>query len=492
MTPLKNNILSLACCSLIGGLSLLSSILINPINHYINALILIIVAIILYLCITLGPAKRNWLDIRAVFSLVWIGTIGLATFRLINYQEPWQNKTWVILSLAYIAFMIGSTFGMSYGADFCEKLVNKTAGKKTGSPSWFIHENRLFLICLVTTLIGFACFIANVLVKGYIPCFSESTTAYLDFYTKFHIFSTAATAVSGLCFYCIRTQPLKIWKKILLGFCILYLVFLFPIMVVSRGTFIVAALSLIASVFYTCGKRFWALVLSIILVLGVYLFTSVLRNYTNEQLSTIFQSTDITQPSNPKPSQPSQPSKPSKPSKPGTTPSEPDVTPSEPHESLTFELPPRVAFLYGYITVSHDNFNEAVQNTQHYTLGVRQLSPFNVILRSDWIEQANADAEYHLVTPNLNTTNLIGDFYYDFGWIGVLLFMLFWPFIFGIIQGIYERTKNPFTLLLLGNTLSPVVLCFFACWMSNFTFWMFWGVAILLAFIAYIPLGSKK
>ncbi len=480
----KKNIIFSIGYSLLGGLSLLSGILLNPINHYVNALILVITAVVLYFGITLGPAKRNWLDIRAIFSLVWLGTIGLATLRLVSYQEPWQNKTWVVLSLAYIAFIIGASLGISYGPVIYEKIADKINSRNSKGKTWVLHENRLFIICIVTTLIGLGCFVANIVVKGYIPCFSDSTTAYIDFYTKFHIFSTAATAVSGLCFYCIRTQPLKIWKKILLGICILYLVFLFPIMVVSRGTFIVAALSLIASIFYTCSKRFWALVLSIVLVLGVYLFTSALRNYTDQQLSTIFHPTDITQPSDPDISESDNPD---------LKPVEPDLTPTEPNSNFTaFQLSPRMAFLYGYITVSHDNLNEAVQNTQNYSWGVRQLAPFNVILRSDWIDQANANAEHHLVAPNLNTTNLIGDFYYDFGWIGVLLFMLFWPFIFGLIQGAYEKTKNPFILLLLGNVLSPVVLCFFACWMSNFTFWMFWGVAILLALTAYIPLCSRK
>ena len=55
-------------------------------------------------------SKWNWLDIRAVFSGVWIGTIGLAAFRLAAYQEEWELKTWVLLSLAYFSFHIGLLF----------------------------------------------------------------------------------------------------------------------------------------------------------------------------------------------------------------------------------------------------------------------------------------------------------------------------------------------------------------------------------------------
>ena len=460
----KRSLLILIVCTFVGCFALLSGIVLNSVNHYINALLIILSAIVLYFGIVLGPANRNWLDVRAVFSLMWFGTIGLATLRLVDYQETWQNMTWVVLALAYGGLMIGSTLGMIYGPRLYRKIQSAFGKIKFRHLQFHMKENRLFTICVVTTVIGLICFIINVAIKGYIPCFSDSTTAYLDFYTKFHIFSTAATGVSGLCFYCIRKQPLKLWKKIVLGLCIFYLVFAFPVMVVSRGIFMVAALSLIASIFYTCGKRFWALVLSIVLVMGVYLFTSTLRNYTDQQLSSIFQPSQITRPSDP----------------------DSDSDTDSPFTSFqpVSDFPRKFAFLYGYVTVSHDNLNEAVQNRQSYTWGLRQLPPINVVLQSDWIAQANTDAEYYTVTPNLLTTNLVGDFYYDFGAIGVLLFMLLWSFVFGAIQGIHEMTQGPFSLLALGNTMTPVALCFFDSWMSIFSFWLFWGVTFLFAVAA--------
>ncbi len=468
----KKDIITLGLCTLVGALSLLIDVLFPSINHYINGLIIILCAVLIYFAIVFGAAQRNWLDIRALFSGVWLGTIGLASLRLADYQEPWQDMTWVVLAVAFVAFIVSSSLGIAWGHRIYKGIEHRFQKIQVGRIRFKLQENRLFLICIITTMIGLACFIINVLIRGYIPCFSDSTTAYIDFYTKFHIFSTAATGVSGLCFYCIRTQPLKLWKKIVLGLCIFYLVFAFPIMVVSRGIFMVAALSLIASVFYTCGKRFWALVMSIVVVMGVYLFTSNLRNYTDQQLSTIFQPSEITRPVDP------------------DNPDDPDFDSDAFFSS--FQLSPRMAFLYGYVTVSHDNLNEAVQNTQNYTWGLRQLVPINVILQNDWIAQQNADAEYYTVSPNLLTTNLIGDFYYDFGLIGVLFFMLLWSFVFGAIQSTYETKTGPFSLLALGNTLTPVVLCFFDSWLSVFNFWMFWGVALLLAIAACLTIVPKN
>ena len=67
---------------LFGTLAISACALINPINHYLSALLLIFSSIGLYLYISLIPAKRNWFDIRAIFAAVWIATIGFAALRL--------------------------------------------------------------------------------------------------------------------------------------------------------------------------------------------------------------------------------------------------------------------------------------------------------------------------------------------------------------------------------------------------------------------------
>ena len=158
----------------------------------------------------------------------------------------------------------------------------------------------------------------------------------------------------------------------------------------------------------------------------------------------------------------------------------------------TFQLSPKLSFLYSYLTVSHDNFNEAVQNTKGYTYGARQFAPFNVILRIDKINQIIGSGEYHLVRPHLNTTNLIGDFYYDFHEWGIVLCMLFWAFVFGIMQSCTNSFTGPFAYMMMGNTTIPVALCFFATWLSIFSHWMHWGVVLLLALSAYITIKPKE
>ncbi len=438
-------------------------------HQLITGLIIVLYAVAAYFYIVFFIAERNWMDIRALFSAAWLGTIGLATLRLTEYQEPWQIKTWILLISAYILFQIFATLGIKLCDKFYSSIKNFFGKFHIGKLKLVYNENRLFLICIVTTLIGLTSFIINVAIKGFIPCFSDSPTAYLTFYTKFHIFSVAATAVSGLCFYCLRTQKLSLTKKIILCLCILYLVFLFPIMVVSRGTFIVAAISLVASIFYTCGKKLWVLCLSLVLIMGIYMSVSLLRNYTDAQLDVFFEPADI---------EIDMPDE-----------DEEDNTTSNP---TTIKLPPKMAFLYSYFTVSHDNFNLAVKKTEGYTYGARQFYPFNVILRIDSINDISENGEFHLVRPHLNTINLFGDAYYDFHEIGVILFAIFWSLIFGFIQEFYKKSKDAFSLLILGNSLVPVILCFFSSWLSNFTQWMLWGTAFLMFIACTVTIIKKE
>lgn len=470
-----------------GFLALLSGMFLNPVNHFLLAALLVAVAVCLYFLQVFLIADRNWLDFRAVFSGVWLGTIGLAVLRLAEYQTPWESKTWFLLAIAYLMLQLGVTLGLALAPAVCDKTIACAKKFKLGRLQLKWHPNRLFGLCVITTLIGLACFSINIAIKGFIPAFSNIYNAYTVFYTKFHVFSVAAVAVAPLCYYCIATQPLGLFKKIILGLCIFYLVFAFPILAVSRGVFIVAALGLAVCVYYLHDKRLWVLILSIAVIGGCYMFASELRNYTDEQMQIYFQPAQIQLPGSSNNTTPSDPTD----STDGT--SDTDSPNGDNGTTVgTFSLSPKMAFVYSYLTVSHDNFNEAVAHTTEHTWGARQMIPFNVILRSQRLEDKVADVTFYQVSPLLNTINVIGDFFYDFGTVGVILCMLLWCVIFGIVQGFYERNKNIFILLILGNTMVPVAMCFFSTWLSNFTHWMIWGVALLLATAAYATLSLRK
>lgn len=479
---MKNNkiqkeLLHTAICAAAGSIALISGGFVSTWNHFIPAFIITLLAIASYFYIVFIVSNRNWLDLRALFAGVWLGTVGLAAFRLAEYQEPWQLKTWILFGLAYGLFMIGITVGIITGNRVIPGFLQKLKNFKLGRIRFAYNPNRLFTICIVTTCIGVLCFIANILIRGYIPSFSDDPLAYATFYTKFHLFAIAASSISGLCYYCLTTQKLSKVKKVLLVLCILYSTFLFPILIVSRAIFATSALSLATVIFYRHGKKFWVLVLSVVLMLGVYLGISSLRGYTDDQLIAYFQPATITIGKEPGFSD-------------GSSPSDTDNPASGTH--TTFTMSPKMAFLYTYLTVGHDNFNEVVQNLDDYTYGARQFKPFNVIFRIGALDELATSIDWYCVEDYFTTVSLFGDAYYDFHEIGVIIFAIFWSFVIGLIQSLYTSTGNVFPLLLLGNTMTPVAMCFFESWMSYFPHWMLWGTVLIYLFAATVYLHPKE
>ena len=502
MIPTVKQKNSCMLCALVGTMAILSGLFLNAINHYINALLLVVSAIVLYFFMVFF-ADKNWLDLRATFTGVWLGTMGLSTLRLTANQEVWQKKTWIVLALAYLFFQIGATCGMHYGEKLSNAVKNHSPKEQTGKIYFRLRENRLFWVSLVTTLIGLVCFLINVAIKGYIPCFSDDIFAYIDFYTKFHLFAVAATMSAGLCYYCIKTQSIGTFKKIILWICIFYNMILFPILVVSRGVFVATALTFTSVVFYLNKKRFISLVLCLSMIMGIYLLTSSLRDFTDEQLNFVFSPIKIETPIPDKNTSSSSTSsnthdkndkdkndkdKDDKDDKDSDSSNKND-TPIEPP---SFMLSPKMSFLYGYLTVGHDNINEAVQNLDEYTWGTRSLAPFNVILRINALDEISASVDTYYVNPNLNTNNLIGTFYYDFHEYGVIVFMFLLSFVFALLQLCCEKFKNPFVLLAMSNTIQVIVLSFFENFTARFEFWMLWGVVLIFALISCINIKDKK
>ena len=476
------------------GTMLIAACSITSAEHNLaTAIVLLLGAVGSYLFIVFAIADRNWLDIRAVFSGVWMLTIGLAVLRLAYYQRPWLTKTWLLMAAGYAMFELGAGLGISFGLNKYESVARKFRDKTFGRFSFKLKESRYFAICVTVTLIGLASFLANVAIRGYVPCFNPDHAAYVNFYTKFHIFAVASTVVSGLCYYTIRTQPISWWKKGILWLCIFYTVILFPILVVSRGTFVVAAMSLTVAVFYLNGRKLWVLLLCMAVIFGVYQFTSSLRDYTDAQMEVFFEPKEIIIDGHKTHSDGNHKSPSDDFLKPGhTLDPESGMQEDDTAGQETFILSPKLSFLYSYLTVGHDNFDLAVEKSVDMTMGCRMLEPFNVILRIPAVRERVANGEYYQVNKYLNTNNILGIFYYDFHSVGVIIFMFLWPILFGIMQSVYEKNRSIFALMILGYAMAPVAFSFFTCWICKFELWMFWGTILLMTLAASIHMKKKS
>ncbi len=457
------------CLLALAGIILMLAVAgLTRINCYVAGIFGMVGGIALYFVMVLTDSRRDYLQIRALFTGVWIVTISLCQMRFLGYQTLWLWKTWLCVILAYVGFQAGGILSRPvYG------WLLKRRKALLGRATWLRPEfskKGLFLFCTLGTLVSLVCFAINIAIRGYIPFFSTIPNAYYYFYTRFYVFCVAGTMLAGPCYYCIKTCKLKTWQKALLYACIVYNVFGFPILVVSRGTFITAAISLSCAIYYLNKRRFWVLILCLIVMFSVYFMCSNARNYSDAQLDEFFE-TDTSQ-------------------------KEEDQEENEEEHlgepEIQIQLPGKVAFVYSYLTVAHDNLNEAVKHCTEFSYGLRQLAPFNALLRSAALEEALENLEYYLVRPHLNTINLVGEVYYDFGMAGMLVLPMLWALLFGLMQESYLRSRSGYGLLALGNTVAVVALCFFATWMSQFSTWLFWGVALLLLFASGMRISVKK
>ncbi len=440
------------------------------VNHYLSGLVLMISAVLLY-CYFIWIADRNYMDYKALFSCFWIFTIGLAVLQLSQYQISWCPKTWIYLCLCYVVFITGLFFGNLFFYSI-EQRCNLHRFKMFNDEGLFplcLKKERLFWICLIVSLISLSCFCYNVSVKGFIPFFSDSQSAYIDFHTKYSAFMHAGTIVSGLCYYCIKKLDLSVAKKTIMVLCIAYLVFIMPTLIVSRGIFITSSLSFTVAVFFLNKKRFIVLLLCFIFIFGGYEIGSLARNLSDDYLNTVMEPKEII-----------------------ISNEQEEQEENAEYNNTILKMPAKVAFLYSYLTVGHDNFDQAVRQSKRYSLGALQLVPFNIILKSSWIESKieNAEERYQ-IRPTFTTVNLFGDAYYDFHVWGIIILALLWGFPFGMIESYFLKFQGPFSMLALGNTLTPIILCFFESWMGTFSLWTQWGTVFLLFLVGCFSFNIK-
>lgn len=462
--------------------------LLSPGFGIVSGLLLISVGVVGWLLLA-RQGEINYLRIPAVFTLAWLLTIGLAQARPLDYQEDrWLPLTWFCFFLTHAMFLVGDRLGARLAGAFTAAAENATGRRRAilDVAERAATPNRLFWLCIGALVMSVAALSANVAVRGYLPAFvmSDNPQAYVDFYTRFHIFTVAGMASCGVAYYLAQRHAAELGRlKVgLLWASIVVLVIVIPTLVVQRGTFIIAAVILSGVVYLSSSRKLRVFVIAMVAIGACYLAGSYLRGLTAAQLEVFFpQGQESSAPASAGPSESSEPS-----ATPGHSSPRPEASAEptggglEPAGGAGFKLPPSVAFLYSYLTVSHDNFDQQVRYTENFTWGIRQLAPFNVILRSDAIEERLDNAEQHLVRPWLNTTNLIGDAYGDFGAVGVGVLSLLWSTAFGVVVQLAKRRPGPFSLSAYGVCLIPVMLCFFTPWLSYFTFWMMGGTIFLM------------
>lgn len=450
-------------------------------NTFISGCVLIVSGVLFYLYFATRK-PMNLLDFKAVFSAIWMITIGLSQFRLLQYQVVWSYVTWVNVAIAHGIFVIANQVSAAVFNPVLIKIDSIFKILKLTSRKFVVKQDRLVVISVVVSIIGLFSFIANVIIKGYIPFFAigSSSSAYYDFYTRFQIFYVASLSSVGLSYYCLKKIELTKIKRIILWSNIILLNFVLPILLVQRGTYLNSMLIFTSVVYLQGNRKLKHLLICLILLVSIYFLGSYLRGFSNSQLAFLFQPKEITECKKDS----------------GTSTSECIDPEAVPLESKKYIIPPQISFLYSYFTVSHDNFNSVVVKLDHYTNGIWQLKPLNVLFRNTQvealIEKAKDESVEYQVLPHLNSFNLITAAYLDFGFLGGVIFMLFWSFVFGFIENFNRKMGGIFSNIAYGICLIPIALGFFLPWMSDFVPWLYFGSTFLMYLASIVTLHEGQ
>lgn len=164
--------------------------------YYASGIILIVEAVYLY--VHWVRESGSFVELRALFTLAWVGGQGISCLKLSTLQDTWNYITWLSFFVIYIAFGIGYEWGRKYS-----RVEGKEPEKNKKK------ANRLFRCIMLLLVVSAGCFVIEIIRIGYIPVFSDEPYSYSYFrMSALHYLHYCAIS-------CILIPGLTVlWKKI--------------------------------------------------------------------------------------------------------------------------------------------------------------------------------------------------------------------------------------------------------------------------------------
>lgn len=406
----------------------------------------------------------------ALFSLSWVGGIGVSALKLSKLQTDWELRTWLCFAAAYFAFL--PAFSRAAKARRVRTEADGPSG--TAAAVYARTAERIFRAMLAVTLISAAAFVFEAVKLAYIPLFTEDTPhAYSYFHVSgVHYFTVSCVLVPALMVlyldslkkHCESVRSDLLGKPFLaclhemgrLGygaklaavFGLTFVSFLIPILCVSRFQLIFAAALAVFTKAALCGslrftkKNVAAGALLLCLLIPLYVLLTIARAHDVAYLNGIFEMKNADTP-------------------------------------IFFTQP------YIYIANNFDNFNCLVRDLPDggHTLGLRMLFPLWALTGLKFVFPALVNFPLYLTKTELTTVTLFYDAYYDFGFLGVLFFGALLGFLYGVFvrrTKLFSGAKNPAVYLIYAQLAFYLLFSFFTTWYSNPTTWFYLAVSVLI------------
>lgn len=419
----------------------------------------------------------------AVFSVSWVGGIGISCFKLSRLQTDWETTTWICFWFAFAAFVSGYKLIRGVIKDKCTAASAEDTANITLSASGPEHDGSeqaekketlcsearnlcdqakpiLYMMNAVAA-VSLLSLAAEACIIGYIPLFTKDMPhAYSYFHVSgLHYFTVSCVLLPALsCIYLKSAgrngiAELKPIYKLDIFICML-LGMLIPILLVSRYQLLFGLMLAFFTVLIMNGSRIslkpdrrklLAAVLSLAVLIMLYVFITIERAHSVEYLNSIF-------------------------------------------EMKYDRLPIFISQPYIYIANNFDNFNCLVRELDEFTHGMRMLFPVFALTGLKFIYPELAAFPIYVTKEELTTVTLIYDSYYDFGMIGVAVFCMLIGVVsafleYKVSETLSEKQENGgsgcsgfFAVLLYAQLCIYLTLSFFTTWFSNPTTWFYIGL----------------
>lgn len=405
--------------------------------YYASGIILIVEAVYLY--VHWVRESGSFVELRALFTLAWVGGQGISCLKLSTLQDTWSYITWLSFFVIYIAFGIGYEWGRKYS-----RVEGKEPEKNKKK------ADRLFRCIMLLLVVSAGCFVIEIIRIGYIPVFSDEPYSYSYFRMSalhyLHYCAISCVLIPGLT---------VLWKKIdseeskwRNGAIIIanIVAFAVPFLYVSRFQFLFE-IGVAAVIYILVNKnmRKSTLVLLGLVVCAAYVVITLSQKRDAIYLNNVF-------------------------------------------KMKYTHMPVFLTQPYIYIANNYDNFDCLVKNLPKFSYGLRMLFPFVSLTGLKFVMPNLVPATVYLTSTELTTFTMFYDAYYDFGVIGVFVIALLIGVVAKVIIDIIKKSDNPVVYLLYGQIAVYLALAFFTTWFSSPATW-FW---LIITGMIYCYVGYDK
>lgn len=384
---------------------------------------------------------ENFINLRGMFSLFWIGGQGISCLKLSRLQTDWGIITWICFFMAYVGFY--ATF----------EILQRRFGK--ASLNIYIKSSGLkgrpvFESMAGVTFVSLAAFLTEAFILGFVPLFLRGVPhAYSAFHISgLHYFTVSCVLVPSLCVIYFHTG-----EKIKLSYRIEALIMtsvslMIPILCVSRFQIIFAvAMALLTYVLLNNKIKPLYFIMTAAVMIPVYLVLSMARSHDVAYLNGIF-------------------------------------------EMKYDKMPIFVTQPYMYIANNYDNFNCLTNELTSHTFGLKMMFPVWALTGLKFVFPQLVSFPLFVTKEELTTVTLFYDAYYDFGVIGVLALSCILGGLSYYVSIKLKNIKNPIGILFYSQIGLYLMLSFFTTWFSNPATWFYFVITLLIYIYCSIKTGK--